>query len=1494
MRNRILALFCVVAVLFGLLSSGTVTAVNAPAKIFELDLSAYKDVAYETSADGYEVSIKPGLKADGSAGGTIKKESFVNKAGETVEYIKMTETSNVTGGIERANRVTVSGTGISKNITTEFWVKYTAMGWRHFLGVMPFDSSGNAIDAQGIDLKTNTSTQLLFKGAGDSSTKGCVANNDKWQHIVFTKEYNADHTSAVSRYYCNGVLVHTATKSVSDYKDETSGTVYVGGPGFNSSWTSGNTYTIDSCALARLNVYSGVLTETEVQKLYGDQRADFIEGGQAVVPSVTGELAKVDYNTYSAGTYTSAQLTELDEKITYSKTGIYNVVNTIAGNALALAGKNASGQREASCNLALSNSVTYGRIVTDVTFKMNGSSAYRSLFAIGGKKSDGSSTTIKTIRYDGGKFKYDDGSGRGITSAETDGFGFYQLAFELISPDELSDWKLSVYDKTSDSGVPLCTITIARSALNEIVSARTGYIYVGSDAQEEENITVKSAKVNATAIGGLEEVGKYDSASRSIELKFNTPVDIPKGQISAVSLSGYKAYTKVSKGKTNKELLFSFPLGLPEVGEYTLNLEKIPYNNEKLYFSEEIIFEAEKTKAALYNVVIKNEEGKTIDNLDGALELNVSYDTMSDAEGRVYLVKHDKDGVVLNASTADIQAKSLSAEIAGAEFFRIYLWNENSLEPMSLPLEIGYSDDGERVVVPLTVQGAFYNDDDESINYMKGQTGIKAKARLTAGEPPENITATLKLTRDDENIYSKTEDVIFDKAGNADVSVVLENIEPKSGDILTFTIANGNFVYLTKWMSFEDLSKIVDILLIAGQSNAEGHMGNAKESIKVEKDTVYLNTMGNNTLATEGIKGWAGSLGKTWHDRTGHTVVVIRAAKGGTGFADGNWVTDGACYKNAKTMYQAAIASVQAKSGFEIGECVYFWLQGENEQSANWTAEQYEDAFMTLHKGFTEDFGTTAETKLTQCGILPVRSGNSTFPANLISTGVRAAQYKMAAENEDISIVSSATEYWNSDEGVSDWFEKTYDDKFYPSGDLPMIMYDVFMNDNVHYAQLGYNELGIEAANNMLDYIEGKNTCTGIAVMSSEGLKVYEDGADIHLSAKDSLISIYPLGTAKTVEYTLSGNIAADMTEYGVITPKKAFANIYTTLTVKTDGKKEMSLKLYSPIADDSISIASVRDNKKAIYTFITDDGYWDSTNFYQGEFERLGMSGTVALIPGQIEEGKANRGTWEEWETLLSKGNFTAANHTMNHVTNTYINNISGLTDTLLETEINDSRELIMDKLPGQRVLGLVLPGNWAASSIVKKAREQHSAIRSGSGNTALPISNEDDLYALHFQTLQDETTVDTMNGWVDTSVSKGQWVIEMWHGVRDGEDANPNSQGYSPDKKTATAHFEYISGLEDLWIASWDDGIAYNKERLRAKISMLSQTTTEMKIELKDDLDDKLFDVPLTVNIELPDGWTGAEVTQNGKVLSGKIVSGVLSVNIIPDSGAVTIRKS
>lgn len=323
-------------------------------------------------------------------------------------------------------------------------------------------------------------------------------------------------------------------------------------------------------------------------------------------------------------------------------------------------------------------------------------------------------------------------------------------------------------------------------------------------------------------------------------------------------------------------------------------------------------------------------------------------------------------------------------------------------------------------------------------------------------------------------------------------------------------------------------------------------------------------------------------------------------------------------------------------------------------------------------------------------------------------------------------------------------------------------------------------------------------------------------------------------------------------------------------------------------------SIASVKDNKAAMYTFITDDGFWDSVNYYHDLFESLGLTGTVALIPGDIDEGKDNRGTWKEWREFFSDNIFSVANHTMNHSLANYMNK-GKLTEEILEEQINGGKKRILEMLPGQKVLGLVLPGNKKddAGSVIKKAKEQHAGVRLTEGYNVLPVADEEELYAIHYKSIRTAHTSDNMNAWIDTAISKKRWLVEMWHDVRaDGEETTSN---FTPEKRHATAHFQYIANKQaDLWVANWDDGIAYVKERLHAKILCLSQTENEIQIIVKDDLDDALFDVALTLNIEMPVGWENVQVVQNEQRIATRVNGGILSINVVPDSGIVTIKKA
>ena len=101
---------------------------------------------------------------------------------------------------------------------------------------------------------------------------------------------------------------------------------------------------------------------------------------------------------------------------------------------------------------------------------------------------------------------------------------------------------------------------------------------------------------------------------------------------------------------------------------------------------------------------------------------------------------------------------------------------------------------------------------------------------------------------------------------------------------------------------------------------------------------------------------------------------------------------------------------------------------------------------------------------------------------NFKSNGPREA-YKVLANSEDkmldnVIMASDVEEKWSSDEDVADYFKDTYGsvkkyNKYNPmvkeAEALPSTIEEV--HDNIHYKQLGYNEIGRSAALQICDYL---------------------------------------------------------------------------------------------------------------------------------------------------------------------------------------------------------------------------------------------------------------------------------------------------------------------------------------------------------------------------------------------------------------------------------------
>ena len=778
-------------------------------------------------------------------------------------------------------------------------------------------------------------------------------------------------------------------------------------------------------------------------------------------------------------------------------------------------------------------------------------------------------------------------------------------------------------------------------------------------------------------------------------------------------------------------------------------------------------------------------------------------------------------------------------------------------------------------------------------------TDIKVSA--SGSKPGTQITAIAELIRNKKAVETKDIKLKFNSNRVAESEIEFAGSFAEGDYIRTTVLANGE-EFTTKCIGYEDLSKTVDVLMVAGQSNALGQYADKTESIKPEKGTVFYNTMGNNTLAESGDTGWTGALAKQWHDRTGHTVLLVKAAWGGTGFrvydgCYGLWGPNATaeelaqcknsrhCYKDAKTLYNNAIASLKNNTEYKIGDRIYFWNQGENENgnesptSTGYTPQQYEEAFMEMHNGFLTEFGD-ADTRLMYGGILPVRSSNGvTYPDNLHLTGPRVAQYHMAATEDKLCLVSDVTENWYSDETVSNWFNKKYGSIGYTNGDMPTVFTDIMRSDKVHYNQKAHNEMGRDAANKMLAYLNGEVSAK-LNLITPKGIQYIANGGNIYLT--DKAIPVLMTEPGNKAEFEIVSGTNAVIDEFGVINVTPAGEDDYSVLKVTADGI-ERTYKIYTSGMGFGAEIASVMDNKDAIYTFVTDDGVLDSVKWYTEEFKDNGLKGTVALVTDWVGT-KEKMGTWTEWKNLIDVDGsvFTAANHSKSHKT------LTSLSDDELNTEVNDSLATIKRELPNQKVLGFCLPYNAYNDNVKNAVKENHFAMRaSGSGLNNIPTSRED-LYGTKFQIIRNNLSADVMNSWVDDAISQKKWLMELWHGVEATDE-------YTTTKEIASNHFEYLGSKKDkIWIADWDDVITYTIQRLESKLTLVSLNDSKMVIRVTDNLDDNIFDSKLTLNVKKPERFGNVTVKQGDATLNFTEKDGVISFNINVGKGDIIIEKA
>lgn len=449
------------------------------------------------------------------------------------------------------------------------------------------------------------------------------------------------------------------------------------------------------------------------------------------------------------------------------------------------------------------------------------------------------------------------------------------------------------------------------------------------------------------------------------------------------------------------------------------------------------------------------------------------------------------------------------------------------------------------------------------------------------------------------------------------------------------------------------------------QNNAGQFVPSALEGEYTNKNTcgnsIYLSLHPVNTLTVdgEGKMGLDSALAYEWNRLTGDKVWVVNAAHGGTPMAC--WVKGGSEYNEAVAMFSAAQKVMRAEidaGHYELKNYGFFWLQGCSDDTS--TAEKYYNSFMSMYNSLISELaydvdGDGKKEEFEFCDIIMPRAGKelrrgyrrgkytdttskryyTTF-LDLEMRGQRVAQYYLCnTPGNNINLVCNLGDSWvympDSSHGVKDYFESKYPDGRvnYPiqvqqkeSWYTPTTPEAV--HDNIHYNQVGYNEIGFESARNAAythGRVEKPDVPVSVTFYDWTGYRQADTVKASNEPKSSTLIVpvVYPVYESKSVTYELSDTNLMSYTFYDLtvqlghgegLTLTSVGASENKTVTVT--GISEQEIHCFTEYLPDN-NATCTEDGTRTAYC----DNYCGLTDVITDKNTKLGHSFTQYTYDG-------------------------------------------------------------------------------------------------------------------------------------------------------------------------------------------------------------------------------------------------------------------------------------
>lgn len=351
------------------------------------------------------------------------------------------------------------------------------------------------------------------------------------------------------------------------------------------------------------------------------------------------------------------------------------------------------------------------------------------------------------------------------------------------------------------------------------------------------------------------------------------------------------------------------------------------------------------------------------------------------------------------------------------------------------------------------------------------------------------------------------------------------------------------------------------------------------------------------------------------------------------------------------------------------------------------------------------------------------------------------------------------------------------------------------------------------------------------------------------------------------------------------------------------------SPEVVKSVLPSQVRVADWQGFSDGAYSLTFDDGLLSHYKNAAPILEKYNLKATFFLVSDVLQENLNAQttwryGYWEHFKSLCAAGH-EIGNHTCTHghFNQMEIGKINEI--GTIKYEINQPLIDFKKHIPSALIKSFAYPfGEFGIESKkeVSLLNIASRGVESGFvGRTPTDWHNiqTSSISYVGLRSLEgDDLKFTELETWIESNtIAKKGWSVYLAHDILPFEEAVAATDTWQPVSKESFEKFAAWLGQKQkaniLWIAPFGTVASYIQERNNLNATYVLKGDM-IELNVYDNLPNDKFNVPISLEIDVPSSWTDVLIEQNGQLI--KPISNSTSkvrFNVLPDNGLVSIKK-